>query len=57
MLTAVVLSMIGFDDTSPINCQVGFVSHVWPVILSDPLFTKAWETLGIVSLLFHVHWP
>ena len=57
MLTAVVLSMIGFDDTSPINCQVGFVSHVWPVILSDPLFTKAWETLGIVSLLFYVHWP
>jgi len=35
MLSTVIDSMIAFDTSTPINCQVSSVSHVWPVILSQ----------------------
>ena len=34
-LMAVVLNMVGFDTTIPINCQVGPVSHLQSIILSN----------------------
>ena len=37
MLCATTLNMIGFDTSTPINCQVSPVSPVWPVTLSDQL--------------------
>jgi hypothetical protein len=57
MLSAAALDMIGFDVTSPINCDVRSMSYVWPAILSDQFLSKVWVTSGLVSALFYKQKP
>jgi hypothetical protein len=63
MLSTVIDSMIAFDTSTPINCQVSSVFHVWPVILSQSVwstmfpFSKIWVTAGLVSAFFYLHMP
>jgi hypothetical protein len=55
MLYTVINSVImGFDISTPINCQVSLVVYVWPVMLSNPIL-KFWITSGLVSAFFYMH--
>jgi hypothetical protein len=52
--------MFSFDSTTPINCQVSSVSHIWLVILigrvqrGRVVVLKVWIVFEIVSTFFHV---
>jgi len=56
---AIILNIVGFDTTTPINCQVSFfkLSYVLLVILSNQLccyVLKVWMTFEVVSVSFYV---
>jgi hypothetical protein len=53
-LLTLILNMIGFDTTTPINCQVSPVSHVWLIDQLVNYNCKAWATGEVVSNLLYV---
>lgn len=55
-LITLILNMVGFDSSIPINCQVRIISPVSPTLgLTKNLPEKLWVIFEVVSHLFPIN--